>query len=104
VTRLTVVIAAEVKWQIEDVMAFIANHSIDNALAWEARVIAAMRALGDFHGHAVNEEATERLGLELRKFAFEGTYVIHYRVDEAAGQVRVVALRNGARLPRRGEP
>ena len=77
---------------------------MDNALAWEDRLPAALRGLGEFHGHAVDEDARERLGGTTQKMVFERTYLVHYEVDKRAGVVTVVNVRHGARRPRRGEP
>ena len=83
---------------------YIAEDSIENALAWEARLDAAVHSLADMPGLAIDEDASERLGLTIHKLVFEGTYLIHYWLDEAALVVRVIGFRHGARLPRRGEP
>ncbi len=48
----------------------IAADSVDNALSWEARLDAAMFKPADMHGHAVDEDASNRLGVEVRKFVF----------------------------------
>jgi plasmid stabilization system protein ParE len=102
--RLRVVVSPSVDYQILDQVIHIAKHSIDNALAWEQRLRKAIRAIGEAPFTAIDEDATKRLGQEIRRFSFEGTYLIHYRVDEVAEIVEVVNFRHGARLPRRGEP
>ena len=102
--RLPVIVPAEVKEQIRAQVRYIARDSVDNALAWEDRVRAALDALADTHGHAVDADASERTGRELRKVAFERTYLIHYRVNAQPPSVEVVGFRHGARLPRQGEP
>ena len=102
--RYKVIIPADVKQQLRQQVLYIARGSVDNALAWEDRVRDTMAALRDFHGHAVDEEAGERTGQTLRKTVFEGTYLIHYRVDDAAAEVVIVGIRHGARLPQEGEP
>lgn len=48
----------------------IAQDSIDNALAWEDRLRAAMNGLGDFQGHAVDDGASKELGYPVHKFRF----------------------------------
>jgi plasmid stabilization system protein ParE len=82
---------------------YIADDSIDNALAWEVRLRAAINGIGDLPGHAIDEEASDRLGEVIRKVVFEGTYLIHYHVDEKAGVVHIINFRHGARLAREGE-
>jgi plasmid stabilization system protein ParE len=104
VKRLTVVIAPVVQDQITAQVLHIAAHSVDNALAWEERLRAAIERIGQVPGSAVDQDASDRLGVEVRKTVFERTYLIHFQVDGAAGVVRVVNFRHGARLPRRGEP
>jgi len=54
-------------------------------------------------GHAVDEDASGRAGEMIRKIVFEKTYLIHYRVIDAAAAVEIVNFRHGARLPKRGE-
>ena len=78
-------------------MRYIAQDSIDNALAWEDRVMAALAGLADFHGHALDADTRDRLGYPVHKLVFERTYLIHYYVDEAGNVVRVVRFRHGAR-------
>jgi plasmid stabilization system protein ParE len=102
--RLAVVIAPVVGEQITAQVLRIAEDSIDNALAWEGRLRTAILAIGDAPGHAIDEAASDRLGVVIRKVVFEGTYLIHYVVDQPAGVVRIVNFRHGARLPRVGEP
>jgi plasmid stabilization system protein ParE len=104
VRRLRVEIARPVEDQIREQMLYIARDSVDNAFAWEERLLAAIRKLADFHGHAIDEDASQRLGSAVRKLVFERTYLVHYDVDERAGLVRVVSFRHGARRPRIGEP
>ena len=100
--RLDVIVSTEVRRQISDMVFYIARDSIDNALAWESRLLATLDALGDAHGYAVDESASERVGFTVRKVVFEKTYLIHYRVTAAA--VEIVNVRHGARLPGKGEP
>ena len=102
--RLTVVVAPGVQNQITAQVLHLAADSIDRALAWEDRLRKAIARVGDVPGYAVDEDATDRLGFTVHKTHFEGTYLIHFVVDAAAGVVRIVNFRHGARLPRRGEP
>ena len=62
-----------------------------------------MKGLGDFQGHAIDEDTSKELGYPVHKLVFEGTFLIHYRVDDAAGEVRVVRFRHGSRLPKTDE-
>ena len=93
-----------VQSQIDEQVLYIARDSIDNALAWESRLDDAIRGLADTAGYAVDENASDRLGVEVHKLVFEGTYLVHYTLDKPASIVRVINFRHGARLPRRGEP
>jgi plasmid stabilization system protein ParE len=104
VKRLKVIIAPVVREQIRSQVLYIAQDSIDNALAWEDRLRAVMNSIGDMPGHAIDEDASDRLGEPIRKKVFEGTYLIHYRVNDAAATVEIVNFRHGMRLPRSGEP
>jgi plasmid stabilization system protein ParE len=104
VKRLKVRLAKTAKDQIAEQVLHIALDSIDNALAWEARVIKAIERIGEVPGHSIDEDASERLGYEVRKVVFEGTYLIHYQVDDDAGIATVINFRHGARRPRRGQP
>ncbi len=102
--RLHVHVVPFVEDEILRQVLYIAQESIDNALAWENRLRAAMNSLGDFHGHAIDDDLSDGLGYPVHKLVFEGTYLVHYYVDDAAGEVRVVRFRHGARLPKPGEP
>jgi len=103
VKRLRVIIPPEVRLQIRDQLLFISQDSIDNALAWEDRLLAAINEIGDMPGHAVDDDASRRVGQNVRKLVFEGTYLIHYRVRDAVA-VEIVNFRHGSRLPRADEP
>jgi plasmid stabilization system protein ParE len=103
VKRLTVNVSQEVEQQIREQVFYIANDSLDNALAWEGRLLSALDHLGEVHGHSVDEDASRRLGGTVRKMVFEKTYLIHYEVNDAAGVVEIVNFRHGARLPDSGE-
>jgi plasmid stabilization system protein ParE len=105
VKRLTVFIAPTAEDQIIAQVLHIAADSIDNALAWEQRLRRALENIGDVpSGHPIDEDASDRLGHTVRKAVFEQTYLLHFTVDEAAGVVRIVNFRHGARLPRGIEP
>ena len=98
--QITDVILAKIREQVH----FIAQDSIENALAWEDRLLAAIEGLGEFHGHAIDEEARDRIGGMTHKMVFENTYLVHYEVNDASGIVEVVNFRHGAMQPRAGEP
>lgn len=102
--RFSVHIAAGAQDQITEQVRYIAQDSIDRALAWRDRVSGAIQNLAEFHGYAIDEDASGRLGFQLHRLVFEGTYLVHFTVDDAAGVVRVVNFRHGARLPTHGEP
>jgi plasmid stabilization system protein ParE len=104
VNRLNVQITDVTLGKIRDQVQFIARDSIENALAWEDRLLEAIESLGDFHGHAIDEEAGIRIGGTIHKMVFEQTYLVHYEVKDVAGIVEVVNFRHGARQPRAGEP
>lgn len=96
--RFRVDVPPTVATQIDRQLLHIAEDSIDNALAWEGRLRGALLAIGEAPVHAVDEDVSDRLGFPIRKVVFEGTYVIHYHVDEEAGVVRIVNFRHGATL------
>jgi plasmid stabilization system protein ParE len=100
VKRLKVNVPLDVQQQILEQMFYISQHSIDNALAWENRVRAAIEAIGEVPGHPVDEEASRRAGETIRKVVFERTYLIHYWIDDSANAVEIVNFRHGARVPR----
>ena len=102
--RYRIAISPDVQRQILDQVNYIAEHSIDNALAWEARLRETLHRIAESPGYAIDEAASRRLNCTLRKAVFEKTYLIHFRVDEAAEVVEFINLRHGARLPRTGEP
>jgi plasmid stabilization system protein ParE len=104
VKRYRVVIPPIVAEQVRDQVLHIARDSIDNALAWEDRLRAAIKGLGNMPGFSVDQDASARLGEPIRRYVFERTYLIHYRVTEATRRVDVINFRHGARLPRLGEP
>jgi plasmid stabilization system protein ParE len=97
-------IVGPVEGQVRDQFLYIAENSVDNALAWEERLRTTMAGLGEFAGDAIDEEASDRVGYRVRKRVFEGSYLIHYRIQEERNTVEVVNFRHGARLPRAGEP
>jgi plasmid stabilization system protein ParE len=78
---------------------------VDNALAWEERVRAAIQNLCTLPTrNPVDGAATERMGRDIRKIVFERNYLIFYHVDEAKRSIDILNFRHGARLPRRDEP
>ena len=93
-----------VKRQIAEIVAFIADDDEDRALAWESRPMDALRGLGRFHGHAMDREASDRLGQTVQRLVFERAYLVHYQVDEASLAVDVKNIRHEKRLPHDGEP
>jgi plasmid stabilization system protein ParE len=104
VKRLKVIVTPDAQEQMLERILQIAKDSVQNALKWEDRLRAAIGRIGELPGHAVDEDATRRLGRTVRKYVFEGAYLIHYLVNESAGTVNIINFRHGARLPRRGEP
>jgi plasmid stabilization system protein ParE len=104
VKRLKVSLSDDVKMQIREQVLYIASDSVDNALAWEDRLRAAINGLAAFSGHPIDENATPRVNAVVHKMVFERTYLVHYHINESAGVVEVVNFRHGAKLPRRGEP
>ncbi len=102
--RLKVQITYAALQQIQTQVDFIARDSIENALAWEERLLIVIKNLADFHGHAIDEAARDRVGGTPHKTVFENTYLVHYEVNDTAGIVTVVNFRHGARQPRPGEP
>jgi plasmid stabilization system protein ParE len=104
VKRLEVEISPHVEQQILEHVLYIARDSIDYAIAWERRLRAAIDAIGDLPGHAIDEVASLRAGGAIRKIVFERTYLVFYQIHDSAGAVEIVNFRHGARLPKRGEP
>ena len=97
-------VPANVKKQMAEIVAFIADEDEDRALAWEKRLMDALRGLGRFHGHAVDRAASDRFGQTVQRMVFEGAYLVHYQVDEESLAVDVKNLRHGKRLPGDEEP
>jgi plasmid stabilization system protein ParE len=102
--RRAILVPPFVEDLITEQVLYIAERSVDEALAWEARLRRAIESLGDIVTFAVDPDASARLGHPVHKFVFERTYLIHYRIDAAANCVRLMGFRHGARLPRHGEP
>ena len=102
--QFQVTIAHSVTRQISEQVLFIAKDSIDNALNWEVRLLDAIRSIGRFPGLTIDEDASNRTGFPLRKYVFEGTYLVHYWIDDTTSTINIIGFRHGARLPRRGEP
>jgi plasmid stabilization system protein ParE len=75
VKRLAVILAPDVRAEINEQVLYIAADSVDNALAWEDRLMKAIHDLQDFYGYAMDEEASSQLGHPVRKLVFEGTYL-----------------------------
>jgi plasmid stabilization system protein ParE len=104
VKRFTLIIAPKVQEEITAQVLRIAQDSVENAIRWENRLRSAVEGIGNMPGYSFDEDATRRLGYPIRKYVFEGTYLIHYWVDDAAGIIKIINFRHGARLPRTGEP
>jgi plasmid stabilization system protein ParE len=105
VKQYRVIIPPVVQGQIRAQVLYIATDSIDAALAWEDRLHAAINAIGELPGsHAIDEDASARIGVTVHKMVFERTYLIHYLVNQDAAAVEIVNFRHGARLPRKEEP
>ncbi len=99
------IIPPVVQEQLRAQVLYIARDSIDNAIAWEERLRSAIKGIGELGGgHAIDEDAGERIGITVHKMVFERAYLIHYLVKEDAAIVEIVNFRHGARLPGRGEP
>ena len=80
--RYRVIIPLVVQEKIREQVLYIAQDSINNALAWEDRLRKAMQAIGELPGaHAIDEAASQRLGQSIHKLVFERTYLIHYIVN-----------------------
>lgn len=95
--RYRVVIPKHVLDQVYAQVLYIAQDSIDNALAWEARVMGAIDRLGENPGFARDDELSRRRGEEIRRYPFEQTYLITFVVDEARQTVTIYEFRHGAR-------
>lgn len=86
--RFTLIVAPKVQEEITAQVLRIAADSVENAFKWEGRLRSAIEGVGDMPGYSVDEDATRRLGFQIRKYVFEGTYLIHYWVDDAAGIIK----------------
>ena len=85
-------------------MAQVAADSLPNAVAWESRLLSALRSLGDLPTACpIDAAASQRAGVTLRKMVFERTYLAFYTFDSLVG-VEVVHFRHGARQPGPREP
>ena len=98
-TGLPVIMPPEVDDQLGEVLWAIgwAGNSVKDALAWAVRLRDALDALGDFHGHAVDEDATSYFRQETRSMVFERTGLIHYQVRPAA--VWIIGVRQAPWFP-----
>lgn len=101
--RYRVVVAPEARQQIAAQVEYIERRSPRNAVAWESRLLKEIDSLGDAPGRAVDEDASEDVGREIRKTSFEGTYILRYEVDHTLGAVFVLSFTHGARRRRRGQ-
>jgi plasmid stabilization system protein ParE len=99
VRSLSVVVTDSALREIKKQAAYIAKDSPDNAIEWNHRVRGAISRLADYYGHAVDDAASKKMGFEIRKTVFEGTYLIYYPVDQDDATVRVLHFRHGARRP-----
>src|SRR5262249_22601396 len=90
--------------QIRGQVIYIAQDSIDNALRWEDRLRQAIHEIGAMPGHAIDEDASARVGEPVRKFVFERTYLIHYTVNVDEAIVELIIFPPGTHLPRFDEP
>lgn len=78
----------------------IARDLMENALAWKARLTA---AIGDHDGHAVDEAGSWGFGRVVKRMVFEPADLIIYTLDEGSGVLDVIGIRHGMRLTREGE-
>ncbi len=101
---LKLVLSKDVRQLIDEQVLYIAKHSVDNALAWDERLRTAINRLVDSPGHAIDEDASERVGYVVRKLTFDDTYLIFYVVNDQDGILEVVHFRHGARRPGPNEP
>ena len=100
VKRYAVHIPPIVQDQIRSQVFQIASHSIENALKWEARLHREIKSLSAMPSrHAVDEGASVRVGQGVRKFVFERTYLVFYRIREDERAVDILNFRHGATLP-----
>jgi hypothetical protein len=60
-----VLIAPVVKQQIREQMMYIAQHSVDHALAWEDRLQSAIKELAFFSGYSVGRRRNFPFGLHV---------------------------------------
>jgi plasmid stabilization system protein ParE len=98
VKRFAVQIPPVVQAQITAQVLYIAEDSIDTALAWESRLRNAIESIGESPGHAIDEPTSERLGRLVHRFVFERTYLVDYVIDVPSRSVSIINFRHGATL------
>ena len=96
--KCRVLLTPEVKQDIEAAYLHIRADAPETARRWRTRLLALIRTLASFSDrHEIAAEARE-VGIELRQMLY-GNYRILYTVRP--GEVRIHALRHGARRPLR---
>lgn len=92
-----VLITTKAEDSINDYTLYIAQDSLDRALAWQDRLLVQLREIGDMpRAYPVSEPDTKLAGYEVRKMVF-GNYLAFYRIDDEAKIVYVEAFSHGAR-------
>ena len=85
---------------IFDAALYIADDSVDGALAWVEQVHTAIDELGEAPQAAtIDRQVSGRAGHTARRRAI-GNYLVYYSVDEAKRTVVVEHFRHGARKPK----
>jgi hypothetical protein len=104
VKKFRIIIAPVVQDQIRTQVLYIARDSIDNALAWESRLCLAIKDISTLPTrNPIDEQASARIGQQVRKLVFERTYLLFYRISQEKRSVDLLNFRHGARLPRGNE-
>lgn len=98
--RYVVVIPPAIRNLILTRVMQIAMDSLDNALAWESRLITAINSIGDAPaGYAIDPDASAEQDTLVRKYVFERTYLVFFEIDEPKQTVIVTHFRHGAQMP-----
>jgi plasmid stabilization system protein ParE len=103
--KYRLILPIDVQDEIRGMVRYIGRDSPERAAQWKNRLLACIRSLTSLPlEFAVDRPSSDRMGYDVRKVAFERTYLVFYSVDQSTRTVNVLCVRHGARLPREGEP
>jgi len=98
----SVVLERKAEIDINEAFVGIAELAPDAGIRWFRQVADAMQSLSNMPKRCVVAPETDKLGFELRQLVFgkhSGRYRIVFRVFDDLAEVRIVAVRHGARKP-----